>query len=37
LLFDEDFSEYPEEIDETGPRYEDAVALAIRLWRAKLG
>ena len=37
LLFDENFSEYPEEIDETGPRYEDAVELAILLWRAKLG
>lgn len=33
-LFDEDFSDYPEGVDQLVPRYEDAVALAIRIWRA---
>lgn len=32
-LFDDDFHEYPEAIEAIEPRYEDAVALAIRLWR----
>jgi hypothetical protein len=34
-LFDMDFSEYPEKLEQLEPRYEDAVALAIRIWRAK--
>lgn len=36
-LFDDDFSEYPETLDGNERRYEDAVALAIRLWRAGKG
>lgn len=33
-LFDDDFSDYPESIEALTPRYEDAVAMAIRMWRA---
>jgi hypothetical protein len=32
-LFDDDFSDYPEKIEQQAPRYEDAVALAIRIWK----
>ena len=35
-LFDEDFSEYPEVTEPLQPRYEDAVGIALRLWRHKL-
>jgi hypothetical protein len=31
-LFDEDFSDYPETIDHT-PNYDDAVRLAIQIWK----
>lgn len=32
-LFDDDFADYPEKIEQQAPRYEDAVALAIRIWK----
>lgn len=35
-LFDEDFSEYPEVTEQPQPRYEDAVRIALRIWRHKL-
>ena len=34
-LFDDDFSDYPEEVVARAPRYEDAVALAIQIWKAR--
>jgi len=34
-LFDEDFSDYTEKSEQLEPRYEDAVKLAIRMWREK--
>jgi len=34
-LFDNDFSSYPEEVKSIKPCYEDAVKLAIHLWKAK--
>ena len=34
-LFDDDFADYPEKIEQQAPRYEDAVALAIRIWKDK--
>jgi len=34
-LFSEDFSDYPEKIELSKPRYEDAVELAIRIWKAE--
>lgn len=35
-LFDEDFTDYPESLENVQPRYEDAVKIAIRLWLHKL-
>lgn len=35
-LFDEDFSDYPEKVEQFEARYEDAVELAIRIWKAKI-
>jgi len=32
-LFNEDFSDYPERMEDQEPRYAEAVAIAIRLWR----
>ncbi len=34
-LFDDDFSDYPEKTEQLEPRYEDAVELAIRIWKGK--
>lgn len=34
-LFNNDFSDYPETADQLRPRYEDAVKLAMRIWKAK--
>ncbi|WP_119306344.1 hypothetical protein [Cohaesibacter haloalkalitolerans] len=33
-VFDMDFSDYPDQFEPDVPRYEEAVELAIRLWRA---
>ncbi|QYZ67199.1 MAG: hypothetical protein NV67_03355 [Gammaproteobacteria bacterium (ex Lamellibrachia satsuma)] len=35
-LFDEDFSDYPESVEQLEPRYEDAVELALRIWKMKI-
>ena len=34
-LFDDDFSDYPEQGVAQKPRYEDAVALAVEIWRVE--
>ena len=34
-LFDDDFSDYPEQGEARKPRYEDAVALAVEIWRVE--
>lgn len=34
-LFDDDFSDYPEKLDVSERRYEDAVEIAIKLWESK--
>ncbi len=35
-LFDEDFSDYPESVEQLEPSYEDAVELALRIWKMKI-
>lgn len=35
-LFDEDFSDYPEVAEHPQPRHEDAVRIALRIWRRML-
>lgn len=36
-LFDEDFSDYPEHLEERPPDYSEAVRLAISIWKEKSG
>nr|WP_321446404.1 hypothetical protein [uncultured Cohaesibacter sp.] len=32
-IFDDDFSDYPDTLESSQPKYEEAVALAVKLWK----